>query len=210
MKAVIFDFDGTIADSLAAFIKVFEDITNRPKPFTASEIEELQHKDMLQIALELNIPKWKIPWLIFRGRRMFRDHMGSVRVHPGISSILADLQARGVPLYVLSSNSKENVEQYLRDHHLEGYFSAIYGDAGLLGKARSLSRLFKKEGIQPTGSWYIGDETRDIVGAHAAGLKVISVSWGYNSRQALLDKEPDILVDTPAQLATALKKTWKK
>ncbi|MGB4800620.1 MAG: HAD hydrolase-like protein [Candidatus Saccharimonadales bacterium] len=210
MKAVIFDFDGTIADSLAAVIKVFEDITNRPKPFTKAEIEELQHKDLLQITLELNVQKWKIPWLIFRGRRMFKDHMRSVRVHSGIPDILADLHAHGVPLYVLSSNSRDNVQQYLRSHHLESYFTAIYGGAGLLGKARSLFRLFKQQGVDPKGSWYVGDETRDIIGAHAAGMKIISVSWGYNSRQALTDKNPDALVDTPEELAAVLQKIWKK
>lgn len=210
MKAVIFDFDGTIADSLAAVIKVFEDITKRPKRFTKAEIEELQHKDLLQIALELNLPKWKIPWLIFRGRRMFRDHMRSVKVHAGMPEIIAALHAQGVPLFVLSSNSQDNVRRYLKWHHLDSYFTAVYGGAGILGKARSLFRLFKKHHIEAEGSWYIGDETRDIMGAHAAGLKIISVSWGYNSRQALADKNPDMLVDTPEELTAALKKIWKK
>jgi phosphoglycolate phosphatase len=96
------------------------------------------------------------------------------------------------------------------DAWLDRYFVNIYGGAGLLGKARSLFKLFKREGVDPTTSWYIGDETRDIIGAHAAGLKIISVSWGYNSRQALLDKEPELLVDTPEELTKALKKIWKK
>lgn len=205
-RAVIFDFDGTIVDSLAAVIKVFEDVTRRPHRFTPEEVEELQHKDPLQVALELNIPKWKIPWLLIKGRRMFRSHMRSVKVHAGIPEVIRTLYEKGVPLYVLSSNSKSNVQKYLRWNGLDGYFKNIYGNAGLLGKTRKLHILFKNEGVDPATSWYVGDETRDIIGARAADLKVIAVSWGYNSRIALADKEPDALVDTPAEILKILDK----
>jgi phosphoglycolate phosphatase-like HAD superfamily hydrolase len=205
-RAVVFDFDGTIVDSLKAVIKVFEDVTKRPHRFTPEEIEELQHKDPLQIALELNVPKWKIPWLLVKGRRMFRDHMRSMTVHIGMPEVIRTLHESGVPLYVLSSNSKSNVQKYLRWNDLNGYFTNVYGNAGLLGKTRKLHILFKNEKLDPTTSWYIGDETRDIIGAHGAGLKVIAVSWGYNSRTALADKKPDALVDTPSEILTILNK----
>lgn len=203
-RVVIFDFDGTIVDSLKAVIKVFEDVTKRPKRFTTEEIEELQHKDPLQIALELNVPKWKIPWLLIKGRRMFRDHMRSMAVHAGMPEVIRALYEKGVPLYVLSSNSKSNVQKYLRWNKLDGYFKNVYGNAGLLGKARKLHTLFKNENVTANNSWYIGDETRDIIGAHAVGLKVAAVSWGYNSRQSLIDKKPDAIVDDTKELLALL------
>ena len=206
MKAVIFDFDGTIVDSLHAVIKVFEDVTKRTHRFTPEEIEELQHKDPLQIALALNIPKWKIPWLLLKGRRMFRDHMRSVDVHEGMAEVIKELHGRDITMFVLSSNSRSNVKKYLKWHDLDGYFTEVYGNAGLLGKARKLHQLFRQEKVNPKGSWYVGDETRDIVSSHAVGLKVIAVSWGYNSRLALKEKDPDKLVDEPAQILSILNK----
>lgn len=206
MRSVIFDFDGTIVDSLAAVIKVVETITKRKRPFSEGEIAELQHLDPLQIALKLGVKKWKIPWLLFKGRRMFRSHMRSVHVHEGITEVIAQLHAQNVQLYILSSNSKSNVQKYLQWHHLDGYFVNIYGNAGLLGKTRKLRTLFKNEHIESTGSWYIGDETRDIISSRAAGLRSIAVSWGYNSRAALANKKPDALVDTPSQILKVLQR----
>ena len=203
-RAVIFDFDGTIVDSLAAVIKVFEDVTKRSHHFTPEEIEELQHKDPLQIALELNVPKWKIPGLLIKGRRMFRAHMRSIKVHDGVAEVINALRDQGVPLFVLSTNSRANVQKYLRWHGLDTLFTNIYGNAGVLGKTRKLHIVCKNEGLDPATSWYIGDETRDIIGAHGAGLKVIAVSWGYNSRVALADKGPEALVDAPADILTIL------
>lgn len=204
MRAVIFDFDGTIVDSLNAVIKVFNDMTKHKHRFSPQEIEELQHKDPLQIALELNVPKWKIPWLLVKGRRMFRSHMRSIRVHEGMKEVIQQLAERDIPLYILSSNSKSNVHKYLSQHGLAEYFTNIYGNAGVLGKARKLHILFKNEGVSPDTSWYVGDETRDIIGAHAAKLKIVAVSWGYNSHRALADKQPDALVDTPEALLEVL------
>lgn len=204
MQAVVFDFDGTIVDSLAAVIKVCEDLMHRPRHFTPAEINALQHKDPLQIALELNIPRWKIPWLLMKGRRMFRDHMQNIQTHEGVPEVIRALHATGVPLYVLSSNSKTNVQSYLQWHQLDTYFTDVYGGAGVLGKARKLRALFKKEKLDPAQCWYIGDEIRDIAGARAVGMKIVSVSWGYNSRLALADKEPDALVDTPQEILQVL------
>lgn len=204
MRAVIFDFDGTIVDSLAAVIKVFEDVSRRPRRLTPDEIEALQNKDPLQVALDLEVPRWKIPWLFIKGRRMIRAHMRSIKVHEGMDEVIRSLHSDGVPLFVVSSNSKANVQKYLRWHDLDGMFTNIYGSAGWVGKTRKLHILFKNEGVNPGESWYIGDETRDIISGHAAGLKVLAVWWGYNSRSALENKKPDALVETPAEILTIL------
>lgn len=199
-RAIIFDFDGTIVDSLPAVIQVFETLTKRPQRFTVPEIEALRHLSLIELAVELHIPRWKIPLLLFRGRRLIREHLKTVQLHRGIVAAIKKLDARGEQLYILSSNSTENVREYIARHSLSHYFSGVYGGASLLGKAPRLNKLIQTEQIDTARSWYIGDETRDIIAAHAVGLKAMSVTWGYNSHRALAAKQPEAIADTPRQL----------
>ena len=209
-RAVIFDFDGTIADSLPAIVRVFENLTDKPEPYSQAEIDELRDLSIPDLLKALHIPAWRVPILIFRGRRMLKAHMHGIDVHKGMADVIKKLHKHKVPLYVLSSNSTENVQKYLQWHKLSDYFSGAYGGAGVLGKAPQLLKLIDREGLSVADSWYVGDEMRDVSAAHAVGLKVASVSWGYNTHAALAHKEPNAVVDTAEELLAVLKETWKK
>lgn len=209
-RAVIFDFDGTIADSLPAAIQVFEELTKRPERFTGTEIQAFRDLSVPELLKELSVPAWKLPLLLFKGRRMIRAHLRDIELHYGMVPALAALHKRGIPLYILSSNSVENVQSYLKWHKLDAYFRGVYGGASILGKAPRLLKLIDKEHIDVANSWYVGDETRDVSAARAVGLRSISVAWGYNTRLALATKNPDAIVETAKELKIYLERVWKQ
>ncbi|QQS19317.1 HAD hydrolase-like protein [Candidatus Saccharibacteria bacterium] len=209
MPAVIFDFDGTIVDSLAGVIKVYEGVRGGSL-LTAEQRRVLQNKSLLQIAREMNIPKWKILWLAVWGRRMFQHHMRSVQVHPGMTEIIQKLHGQKVPLYVLSANRTANVRKYLSWHKLDTYFTGIYGGASFLSKARAMDKLVRREGLNAADVWCVGDERVDVRSAHTAGLKVIAVTWGYASAQGLAAVNPDYLVHDSTELQKVLQACLKK
>jgi phosphoglycolate phosphatase len=208
--AVIFDFDGTIAESLPAIIQVFETMTSRPEKFTAKQVEGFRDLSVPELVRALRIPRWKAPLLVLRGRRLLSRYLGDIPLCKGIVSALQELHDADIPLYVLSSNSTENVHSYLRQHDLQKYFVGVYGGASLLGKAPRLLKMIEEEQIDIPRSWYVGDEMRDISAARAVGLKIASVAWGFNTRAVLALKEPDALVDTPAELVRILTSAFKK
>jgi phosphoglycolate phosphatase-like HAD superfamily hydrolase len=70
----------------------------------------------------------------------------------------------------------------------------------LFGKGRVIQRLLRRHHLNPEDVIYVGDETKDIEAARKIGIKVISVSWGYNSSQALAAEHPDFLIYRPEEL----------
>ena len=113
MKGVIFDFDGTIADSLAAVIKVVQQINNNYDPLTPQVEKSLQNRGLLDVALAMGMPWYKIPYFVLWGRAIFRHHVDSVKIHKGMGDVIRALYKAEVPIYVVSSNKEENVRDFL-------------------------------------------------------------------------------------------------
>ncbi len=205
MKAVIFDFDGTIVDSLAAVIRVLEQIKGVKRPMSEVEVEKLENLSMWQVARAMKVPLWKVPTIMVRGRHLFHGHMQSVRVHPGMTELIAMLHDR-MPLFVLSTNRTANIEKYLNGHGLDSYFTRIYGEANPLSKVRKMRELLSREGLEARDTLCVGDEIIDIKSAHKIGMPVAAVSWGFSSREGLASHNPESLSDTVAALRAVLEK----
>jgi phosphoglycolate phosphatase len=64
-------------------------------------------------------------------------------------------------------------------------------------RQRVLTQVLKKQKIDKTEAIYVGDEIRDIEAAQKVGMKIISVTWGFNAKESLQKFHPDALADTP-------------
>lgn len=207
MAALIFDFDGTIADSFELVVSIFYHITNQPHHLPPEEIERLRGMSLVQAAEELHIPPWKMPFLVILGRRRMTKQIGDIRAHKGIVEVIRKLHNEGHQLYIMSSNSNRNILKFLARNEIVYEFVNVYGGAGLLNKARLLNRVLKKNNLDKNDTWYIGDEVRDIVASQHAGVRVMAVSWGYNTKAILSEHQPTKLIDEPEEIITTLEES---
>jgi len=201
MSNIIFDFDGTIADSFTLVVDIIHDLTGHEEPLPSHEIERLRGMTLRQAAKDIRLPIWKIPFLVAKGRKQMWAEMNKVPIFDGMADVLRQLAADGHHLYVMSSNSVQNIELFLERHHLRDDFIRLYGGVGLLGKARALNRVLRQNELDPKQTWYVGDEVRDIEGAQRAGIRVAAVTWGYNNAAVLKAHDPEALVMDVAKLA---------
>jgi len=199
MKTLIFDFDGTIADSFELVVDIAYELTGIPKQSDA-EVARLRHLPLLKAAREMRIPLRMAPKLLVTGRQKMLDRIHEVHPFPGIPEVLKELHDNGYHLLVISSNSEHNVRSFLRTNALEAFFDGVYGNASIFNKASSLKRVMKRNKLEAADCFYIGDEVRDIVAASKVGMEPVAVSWGYQARGALAKHHPFALLDQPTDL----------
>jgi len=202
---VIFDFDGTIVDTFVMAVDIFYKLRPRWPILPKGEVERLRGMAMLQVVQELNIPVWHIPFLMMRGRKIMASQLNRIVIVKGMDEAIRQLHAEGCALYVISSNSKNNVTGFLDQHKLLQYFTDVKGSTGLLGKTITIRKLLKSTHTSPDNAYYIGDETRDIEAAHKAGVHSIAVSWGFNNIKVLHSHHPEKIVFDPDEIIGAIK-----
>ena len=134
------------------------------------------------------------------------SRMHEIKMFEGMHETLAQLHDAGYTLYIMSSNSTQNVRSFLSFHKVDTYFTEIHGGIGLFNKAAAIRKVLRRNGLRAEDSIYIGDEVRDIDGARKAGVHVISVAWGYNDPEALKRNHPDAVIASPKDLMTVIRK----
>lgn len=206
-KTIIFDFDGTIADTLDAAIKIYNDLAPKfyCKTVAIEDKEKFRHKKPQELFKILDISWFKLPFLLFKIQKELHKQIETIKPVENIVSALNALKTSGYSLGILTSNSKENVSAFLRKNELDNLFNFTHSDGNFFGKHRAMQRCLKIQNLTTESVVYIGDETRDIEAAKKAGIPIVAVSWGFNSRGALVDFGPNGIVDAPEELIKILK-----
>ena len=210
MNLVIFDFDGVIADSLVVFIEAANRLAAefdypQVSPDQIPQIKNLSSREMIQ---HLAIARWKLPFFLHRFRQEVNQLVPNLQLIDGMKEILVTINQQGYRCGIVTSNARQTVEGFLYLQELNHLFEFIYAGQLLLGKARILKQVVKRYRVDPNQVICIGDETRDIEAAQQAGLKIIAVSWGLNNRDTLANYTPDVLIDCPEELLTAIAQVY--
>jgi phosphoglycolate phosphatase len=202
---VLFDFDGTVADSFAESLLAYNRVAPRMhlRRVEDSEIPALRRMGAGQLMQALGVPMWKLPRLMIAARADLHDHFHSVRPVPGIPDALLALQAAGCRLAMVTSNSEENVRSFLVRHGISA-FDTIVAGASIFGKATRLRRLIKNADSDHNTTVYVGDTTPDIRAARDAGTLAVAVAWGFSDPGPLAAEAPDALVENARDLASAI------
>lgn len=205
-KTLVFDFDGTIADTLGETRRIFNVIAPDYgiRQVAEHELDQLRHLSLKDLLDHLDIPKRRVPALISRGTGMMRGNISQLKLIDGMPEVLLELRRHVHSFGILTSNSTANVDLFLRNHGLREQFDFISSTSKLTGKSKHLKAIRKTFSVRPDEMLYIGDELRDVKASQKAGVPIAAVTWGFNSRQALAAAKPDYLFDQPADFLTLL------
>lgn len=194
---LIFDFDGTICDSIKAVVVEVNQILSE---FGSRETsaEELKRKGVKGLLKSRRISPLQLPRLVSEYRKRSELIYETALPIEGINNVLKNL-SRKHKLGILTTNQKRVVKTFLDKHKLN-YFNFINSEKNIFGKDKSLRKIISKHRLDPNETYYIGDETRDIEAAKKQQVKTLAVTWGAESKELLKKASPNMIISEPKEL----------
>ena len=204
-RLAIFDFDGTLADSLPWFQRVLGIVAEEfgLRMVNAEERQALRGCHPREAIARLGVPSWQLPRIARRIRQLKALEAPRLPLFPGVVDLLSELARRGVPRAIVSSDAESNIRLTLGPSNasLIDHFAC---GASLFGKSPKLRGVLKRWGVRPHEALYVGDELRDAEAARAVGIAFAAVSWGFATPEALRAQGPDRFFTSVAEIAPAL------
>lgn len=201
MKYIIFDFDGTLADSTAVFASAWNTIAQKYK-FKGIELKEIEALKKLSIAERsklFDFPMYKLPMILPQFYRLYRQSLNDVHLYDGMKEVLLEIDKRGYKILIISSNSQENILEFLKMNGIHCVSNVLCSNR-IFGKDKVIKKFLKDSGITPSEVLYIGDEQRDIVACKKVGVPIIWVGWGYDAIEVVCQEDPEYKVATPQEI----------
>lgn len=199
---VVFDFDGTIADSKSALLTVYNQVAEKHRfnPMLETDIPVLSKLSIPERCRKMNVPLYKLPALMVEVTRSFRNVVDSVAAFDGMIPVLQTLHRHGLTVGIISSNSIENIQRFLARNGMDSFVQRVHCSSNIFGKDKVISRYLKMYGVSPEQVLYVGDEERDVVACRKTKLRVLGVSWGLESLDVLTRAGPDFIAHQPADI----------
>ncbi len=200
---IIFDFDGTLANTLSTLIGIYNNYIVkefRCKPFDHSRLEEFQKRRPSEFMKEFGVTPLKLPFIAVRARNLLKQEMPNVEAFQGIVHMIHQLKEKGIQLGIVTSNSEKNARLFLQRYQIEQYFDFVNGGRSLISKKKALTKVIKNYQIDTKKVLYIGDEIRDISSCREVGIPVAAVMWGNHHPELLRAHQPDWMLQTPQDI----------
>ena len=211
-STVIFDLDGTLLDTIddlagsanhALVAMGYEALPlDLVRSYVGHGIRDLVSKC---IPDGLNNPKFEECFAEFK-RHYYAHCADATRPYAGMVELVKKLSEKEYKLAIVSNKADAPVNT-LNDKFFGNYISLAIGERPELKKKpdpAAVEFALKELGSEKFEAVYIGDSEVDVKTAENSGIDCILVSWGFRSKQTLIDAGAKVIVDTPEELLAQL------
>ena len=213
VRGVIFDMDGTLADSVEYFyhvsLEVLE-IAGIPLP-SRDRVYELMRTGQDNPLIKLFPPDHPDPEatlkrIVDTRMDMWMDHYHhNTEAIPGSLDLLKSLHAQGLRLGIATSSGR--TLPFLDRWGVRHLFSSIIGREDVTNRKphpEPILKCLERLALQPHEAVYIGDSPIDVQASRAAGSHTVGVLTGTSTREIMTDHAPDYILDSVAELPNIL------
>ncbi len=208
-EIVVFDLDGTLLDTLedlhrsVNFALSAHALATRSREEVRSFVGDGIQKLIQRAAGDIS------PTLLEKVLATFKAHYAAhcqdaTKPYEGVTELLSSLKARGVKTAVVS-NKADFATKKLAKFYFDGLLGLAVGENEAQGVRKkpapdALLSVIAALGGERDKTAYVGDSEVDIQTAKNAGVRCISVTWGFKEREFLLKNGAEILVDAPKEI----------
>ncbi|MDY7226162.1 HAD hydrolase-like protein [Hyalangium rubrum] len=208
--AIFFDLDGTLSDPFEGIASCYRHALtqlSRPVP-AATELATFIGPPLRQGFATLLATSDQV--LVEQAVTLYRERYATHgafenRLYDEVPEMLRALNDGTRRLYVATAKARVFAERIIEHFGLSAHFAHVYGpelDGRFENKADLLAHALEREGLDPASCVMIGDRAQDVRAARQNGLVPVGVSYGYGSKEELLEAGAVVICSSPRELAS--------
>lgn len=197
---VLFDFDGTLANSIDIGLDAYNEIAAKhgALPVTRADLDILRTMTYKQGMKLKHIRVSRLPAMAIAVSKIMKSRMHDARPYDDIVPVLKNL-VKTCQIGIITSNSEEVVRAFLLSNDFPE-FLFVWSEKHIFGKDKTIKKAIKRYKLDTNTTIYVGDEPRDVVAARKSGIRVIGVTWGLGGEIGIVKASPDYIAKNPQEL----------
>ena len=211
-KAILFDFDGTIADTAEGIVTTMKETFKEMSLPIPADNEMLATIGIpLYNALKMlnNLDDAEAQCATETYDRLFPKFEATVvKIFPGVKDTLQWLAAQGYRLAIVTSRNLESLDMIMDRHCINQYFETkITASDKLTPKPAPdmVNALLERMHLRKEEAVVVGDTTFDIDMGNNAGCRTVAVTYGNHPKEKLIESKPTFMIDSFSTLKDLLK-----
>ena len=208
-KAVIFDLDGTLLDTLDDIRDSLNIMLERYGFSTATENEVRFYvgngaRNLVKRAIKQNVPETLLDECLDFYNHVY-NNSGSPRtkLFDGVADALISLKSRGYKLAILTNKPQQSTDRIYEKYLKEFNFDEVVGQSPSVAckpdKTATLN-ILKRLGVETGKAYFVGDGETDVMTSINAGTRGIAALWGNRTEEQLAAVGATVFAKTPADL----------
>lgn len=208
LSAVLFDFDGTLANTIPGIMATMEGmVNNTPLDFSLDKAKALIGRPLVEMGVELVGPDKSSDFLnaYFEQYQLYGANM--IEFFPGARELVEDIRSQGILTAVVTSKRDRSLNYNLEVLKAGDLFDLLVSnDRTEFHKPHPAPVEYALEhlGVEPKESLMVGDTQYDILAGQGAGVDTIGVTWGVESEEQIAKSHPTRIVQSVPELRKAL------